>query len=146
MSRRWAKPTPSHPIICAGPARSPIPSPPMNACSASSCSCSSAASTTRSGWPTRRSQNTRPRHSLPDPAGEPFNMDAAIDRIMQTYGLLVNQTADASAEAREKVTEYVKTLFEAGEKDEHRLAVCGLTYLRQLDGSNDPVKAGYTGL
>jgi hypothetical protein len=24
--------------------------------------------------------------------------------------------------------------------------VCGLTYLRQLDGSNDPVKAGYTGL
>ena len=49
-------------------------------------------------------------------------------------------------EAREKVTEYVKTLFEAGEKDEHRLTVCGLTYLRQLDGSSDPVKAGYTGL
>jgi hypothetical protein len=24
--------------------------------------------------------------------------------------------------------------------------VCGLTYLRKLDGSNDPVKAGYTGL
>jgi hypothetical protein len=24
--------------------------------------------------------------------------------------------------------------------------VCGLTYLRQLDGSTDPVKAGYTGL
>jgi len=24
--------------------------------------------------------------------------------------------------------------------------VCGLTYLRQLDGSNDPVKAGFTGL
>jgi hypothetical protein len=24
--------------------------------------------------------------------------------------------------------------------------VCGLTYLRQLDGSSDPVKAGYTGL
>jgi hypothetical protein len=24
--------------------------------------------------------------------------------------------------------------------------VCGLTYLRELDGSNDPVKAGYTGL
>jgi len=26
------------------------------------------------------------------------------------------------------------------------LTVCGLTYLRQLDGSVDPVKAGYTGL
>jgi hypothetical protein len=24
--------------------------------------------------------------------------------------------------------------------------VCGLTYLRELDGSNDPVKAGFTGL
>jgi hypothetical protein len=52
----------------------------------------------------------------------------------------------ASDEAREKVTDYVKTLFEAGEKDTHRLTVCGLTYLRQLDGSTDPVKAGYTGL
>jgi hypothetical protein len=73
-------------------------------------------------------------------------MDAAIERIMQTYDLLMNQSAAASTEAREKVTEYIKTLFEAGERDEHRLTVCGLTYLRQLDGSSDPVKAGYTGL
>ena len=73
-------------------------------------------------------------------------MDSAIDRIMQTYDLLVNQTAAASAEARAKVTEYVGKLFEAGEKDTHRLTVCGLTYLRELDGSNDPVKAGFTGL
>jgi hypothetical protein len=73
-------------------------------------------------------------------------MDAAIDRIMQTYDLLMNRTAAASAEAREKVTDYVAKLVEAGEKDPHRLTVCGLTYLRELDGSNDPVKAGYTGL
>jgi len=73
-------------------------------------------------------------------------MDAAIDRIMQTYDLMVNRTAAASDEARGKVTEYLATLVEAGEKDTHRLTVCGLTYLRQLDGSNDPVKAGYTGL
>ena len=52
----------------------------------------------------------------------------------------------ASAEARAKVTDYVTTLFEAGEKDMHRLTVCGLTYLRELDGSSDPVKAGFTGL
>jgi hypothetical protein len=44
------------------------------------------------------------------------------------------------------VTEYVTTLFDAGEKDVHRLTVCGLTYLRELDGSNDPVSAGFTGL
>ena len=73
-------------------------------------------------------------------------METAINRIMHTYDLLVNRTAAASEEARAKVTDYVVTLFEAGEKDPHRLTVCGLTYLRQLDGSSDPVKAGFTGL
>jgi len=71
------------------------------------------------------------------------SMEAAIDRIMQTYDLLMNRSAAASTDARAK---YVSTLFEAGEKDMHRLTVCGLTYLRELDGSNDPVKAGFTGL
>ena len=73
-------------------------------------------------------------------------MDSAIDRIMQTYDLLMNRSAAASAEARAKVTDYLASLFEAGEKDPHRLTVCGLTYLRELDGSTDPVKAGFTGL
>jgi hypothetical protein len=73
-------------------------------------------------------------------------MEAAIDRIMHTYDLLMNRSAAAGTEARVKVTDYVTTLFEAGEKDTHRLTVCGLTYLRELDGSNDPVKAGFTGL
>jgi hypothetical protein len=73
-------------------------------------------------------------------------MEAAIDRIMHTYDLLMNRSAAASAEARVKVTDYVTTLFEAGEKDTHRLTVCGLTYLRELDGSIDPVKSGFTGL
>jgi hypothetical protein len=74
------------------------------------------------------------------------SMDAAIDRIMHTYDLLMNRSAAASAEARVKVTDYLASLFEAGEKDTHRLTVCGLTYLRELDGSSDPVKAGFTGL
>ncbi len=73
-------------------------------------------------------------------------MEVAIDRIMMTYDLLMNRSAAASAEARAKVTEYVTKLSDAGEKDIHRLTVCGLTYLRELDGSSDPVKAGYTGL
>jgi hypothetical protein len=73
-------------------------------------------------------------------------MEAAIDRIMQTYALLVNRSSAASEEARAKVTDYLVMLFEAGEKDTHRLTVCGLTYLRELDGSSDPVKAGFTGL
>ena len=57
-------------------------------------------------------------------------MEAAIDRIMLTYDLLVNRSAAASEEARAKVTEYLTKLFEAGERDTHRLTVCGLTYLR----------------
>jgi hypothetical protein len=73
-------------------------------------------------------------------------MEAAIDRIMQTYALLMNRSAAASDEARANVTDYIGKLFEAGEKDTHRLTVCGLTYLRELDGSVDPVKAGFTGL
>jgi hypothetical protein len=74
------------------------------------------------------------------------SMEAALERIMQTYDLLANRSAAASTEARAKVTEYVATLFAAGEKDTHRLTVCGLTYLRELDGRSDPVKAGFTGL
>jgi hypothetical protein len=73
-------------------------------------------------------------------------MEAAIDRIMHTYDLLVNRSTGATAEARAKVTDYLSKLVEAGERDTHRLTVCGLTYLRELDGSIDPVKAGYTGL
>jgi hypothetical protein len=73
-------------------------------------------------------------------------METAIDRIMNTYALLVNRSSAASEEARAKVTDYIGKLFEAGEKDTHRLTVCGLTYLRELDGSTDPVKAGFTGL
>ncbi|WP_024515491.1 hypothetical protein [Bradyrhizobium sp. Tv2a-2] len=71
---------------------------------------------------------------------------AVIDRIMHTYNLMASRSAAASAEARDKVTDYVNMLFEGGERDDQRLVVCGLTYLRELDGSNDPVKAGYTGL
>jgi len=73
-------------------------------------------------------------------------MQPAIDRIMQTYDLLMNRTPEASAEARAKVTQYVNMLFEAGERDPQRLAVCGLAYLRERDGRSDAVKAGYTGL
>jgi hypothetical protein len=74
------------------------------------------------------------------------DMKIAIDRIMQTYNLMANRAEDVSEEARIKVTEYVQSLFDGGETDMQRLTVCGLTYLRERDGSNDPVKAGYTGL
>src|ERR1700723_586514 len=90
---------------------------------------------------------SRQNSSDPQPIPIPEeSMEAAIDRIMQTYALLVNHSSAVGIdEARAKVTEYIGKLFQAGEKDPHRLTVCGLTYLRELDGSTDPVKAGFTG-
>lgn len=69
----------------------------------------------------------------------------AVDRAIRTYNMMGHQAA-LSEEARVKVANYIKTLFEAGEKDSDRLTACGLVYLRELDGSNDPVKSGFTGL
>src|SRR6267378_1465829 len=136
-------PMPSPRTICEKPAPSAT-APSMTACSKRSRRCFSAANSTGSGSPTRRSPGLKP---LPlSEHKQEHSMEAAIDRIMQTYALLVNRPAAASEEARAKVTEYVGKLFDAGEKDPHRLTVCGLTYLRELDGSSDPVKAGFTGL
>jgi len=73
-------------------------------------------------------------------------MESALERIMLAYDLLARRTPAQSAAARAQVTDYVTTLFEAGERNADRLALCGLAYLREHDGSADPVKAGYTGL
>src|SRR5712672_929704 len=150
MSRWWAMPTPSPRTICERPASSPRRLRPTTGCSKSSSTCSGAVNSTRSGSPTRRFRSSKPpnlsEREQPVSTQPEDSMEAAIDRIMHTYDLLMNRSAAASAEVRTKVTDYVATLVEAGEKDVHRLTVCGLTYLRELDGSNDPVKAGYTGL
>src|ERR1700739_690641 len=152
MSGWWAMPMPSPRIICAGPARYSTLPLPTTGCSKSSCRWFTVASSTGFVSPTRRLRSLRPRTGATnrsDPKAKRTargSMQTAIDRIMMTYDLLVNRSAAASAEARDKVTEYVTTLFEAGETDPHRLTVCGLTYLRELDGSSDPVKAGFTGL
>lgn len=71
-------------------------------------------------------------------------MQSAIDRVIQTYSLLTSPAAAEAAKA--KLESYIRTLFEAGETDVDRLTVCGLVYLRELDGRLDHVKAGYTGL
>src|SRR5258708_4635008 len=150
MSRWSATPMPSRRTIFARPAPSTTPSRPTNGCSRSSWSCFGAANSTRSGSPTRRFRSSKPsssseRKQLVRTPNED-SVEAAIDRIMHTYDLLMNRSAAASTDARAKLTDYIAKLIEAGEKDMDRLTVCGLTYLRELDGSNDPVKAGFTGL
>jgi hypothetical protein len=54
-------------------------------------------------------------------------MQAAIDRVMHTYGMLVNLTLEQEQAAREKVSKF---LAEAQTDDENKLAVEGLKYLR----------------
>lgn len=54
-------------------------------------------------------------------------MQAVIDRVMKTYGMLVNLTAQQEQAAREKVSSF---LTNAHTDDENKLAVEGLRYLR----------------
>ena len=54
-------------------------------------------------------------------------MQAAVDRVMQTYTLLVNLTPEEERVAREKVTSF---LAENSVASERQLAVEGLRYLR----------------
>ena len=53
----------------------------------------------------------------------------AIDRVMRTYGMIVNLTADEERAAREKVTSHLAGKSAA---DENALAVEGLRYLRSV--------------
>jgi hypothetical protein len=53
-------------------------------------------------------------------------MQAAIDRVIQTYGMLVNLTLEQEKAAREKVSKYLAK--KTG--DERQLAVAGLRFLR----------------
>jgi hypothetical protein len=54
-------------------------------------------------------------------------MQAAIDRVMHTYGMIVNLTPEQERIARVKVSRF---LASAKTDDETKLAVEGLRYLR----------------
>ena len=56
-------------------------------------------------------------------------MQAAIDRIMQTYGMIVQMTPDQERVVRVKVSNF---LGQKPEKDEHKLTIAGLQYVRAL--------------
>jgi hypothetical protein len=59
-------------------------------------------------------------------------MQAAIDRVMQTYGMLVNLTVDEERRVRDEVS---KVMARANTDDENKLAVEGLKYLRSAKGN-----------
>lgn len=56
-------------------------------------------------------------------------MQAAIDRIMHTYGMIVNLTIEEEQTVRKKVSTF---LANAQTQDETQLAVEGLKYLRNV--------------
>lgn len=56
-------------------------------------------------------------------------MQAALDRVMHTYGMIATLTPAEEHLAREKVAAF---LAKAKTEDENRLAVEGLKYLRNL--------------
>jgi hypothetical protein len=58
-----------------------------------------------------------------------------IDRALRLYGTLANRSETKGA--RERLSRHLMELYIGGEKDEHRLTVHGLSYLRELDRAID---------
>ena len=56
-------------------------------------------------------------------------MEQAIDRVMHTYGMIVNLTPADELVVREKVTKF---LGQKSEDDEQKLTIAGLRYVREL--------------
>jgi hypothetical protein len=54
-------------------------------------------------------------------------MEAAINRVMHTYGMLVNLTLEEERNARAELTRFLAT---SKTSDEHALAVEGVKFLR----------------
>ena len=58
-----------------------------------------------------------------------------VDRALGIYGALADRSETKGA--RERLSRHLMKLSIAGEKDEHRLTVEGLSYLRKLDREID---------
>ena len=76
-------------------------------------------------------------HDVEAAPGESI-MEAAINRVMHTYGMLENLTIEQERAARGEVTKF---LAESKIADEHALAVEGVKFLR----GHKPVKARRAG-
>jgi hypothetical protein len=58
-----------------------------------------------------------------------------VDRALNIYGALAGRSETKGA--RERLTKHLMKMYLEGEKDEHRLTVEGLSYLRNLDREID---------
>jgi hypothetical protein len=60
---------------------------------------------------------------------------STVDRALRIYDTLANRSETKGS--RERLSEYLMKKYIEGEKDEHRLTVEGLSYLRALDREMD---------
>jgi hypothetical protein len=58
-----------------------------------------------------------------------------VDRALSIYGVLADRSETKGA--REQLSRHLMKLYIAGETDQHRLTVHGLSYLRDLDRAID---------
>ena len=58
-----------------------------------------------------------------------------VDRTLTIYGALANRSETRGA--RQRLSEHLMKRYIAGEKDEHRLTVEGLSYLHNLNREID---------
>jgi hypothetical protein len=58
-----------------------------------------------------------------------------VDRALRIYGALADRSEAKGA--REQLSKHLTKRYLEGEKDEHRLTVEGLTFLRNLDREID---------
>jgi hypothetical protein len=58
-----------------------------------------------------------------------------VDRALSIYGALADRSETKGA--RERLSRHLMKLYIDGEKDQHRLTVHGLSYLRELDREVD---------
>jgi hypothetical protein len=65
-------------------------------------------------------------------------VEEVINRVMDTFGMIRSVSYEGLEQSRESLTNYIEMLSSAGETDSHRLAICGLAYLRELHDGPDP--------
>lgn len=58
-----------------------------------------------------------------------------VERALSIYGALADRSETRGA--RERLSRHLMKLYIDGEKDQHRLTVHGLSYLRDLDRAID---------
>ena len=58
-----------------------------------------------------------------------------VDRALSIYGALADRSETKGT--RERLSRHLMQLYIDGEKNEHRLTVHGLSYLRELNREND---------